>query len=150
MHRRETFERLMVQKFPETSPPLPVRALTLAHISGEMRLNCALICIIVHINEASAYEYSYFLFCCLIKRGDGGRDDSDGDRAEQKQSGRVNYDSGAIAVTTAIYGRGSRACVSKFNKATRDDVAHAVEQHTPLTEHNLQNRKELFKHSLRL
>lgn len=62
----------MVQKFPETFPPLPVRALTLAHISREMRLNCALICIIVHINEASAYEYSYFLFCCLIKKGDGG------------------------------------------------------------------------------
>lgn len=30
-----------------------------------------LICIIVHINEARLYEYSYFLFCCLIKKQRG-------------------------------------------------------------------------------
>lgn len=31
-------------------------------LGGELRLNCALICIIVHINEAGLYEYSYFCF----------------------------------------------------------------------------------------
>lgn len=60
----------MVQKFPESVPRL--RHNTRKNISGEKQLNCALICIIVHINEAPAYEYSYFLFCCLIKKGEGG------------------------------------------------------------------------------
>lgn len=40
-------------------------------LGGELRLNCVLICIIVHINEALLYEYSYFLFCCLIKKRRG-------------------------------------------------------------------------------
>lgn len=40
-------------------------------LGGELRLNCVLICIIVHINEARLYEYSYFLFCCLIKKRRG-------------------------------------------------------------------------------
>lgn len=35
---------------------------------GKLKLNCMPICIIVHINEAMLYEYSYFLFCCLIKK----------------------------------------------------------------------------------
>lgn len=39
-------------------PPL----LPLPSISGgKLWLNCGLICIIVHINEALLYEYSYFL-----------------------------------------------------------------------------------------
>lgn len=40
-------------------------------LGGELRLNCVLICIIVHINEYPLYEYSYFLFCCLIKKRRG-------------------------------------------------------------------------------
>lgn len=91
----------------EISPkPPPVCALTLANISGEKELNCVLICIIVHINEVSAYEYA-FLFCCLIKKREGGGDhDRASDGAEQKYSGRVNYDFRAIAVTTTIRGGG--------------------------------------------
>lgn len=49
---------------------IPARPLSLnllsyfntASLGGELRLNCALICIIVHINEAQLYEYSYFCF----------------------------------------------------------------------------------------
>lgn len=44
-------------------PPPLFPLLPLPSVSGEkLRLNCALICIIVHINEASLYEYSYFCF----------------------------------------------------------------------------------------
>lgn len=33
-----------------------------ASLGGKLKLNCVLICIIVHINEAQVYEYSYFCF----------------------------------------------------------------------------------------
>lgn len=104
----------------------PVCALTLANISGEEKLNCVLICIIVHINEVSAYEYA-FLFCCLIKKRErGGDHDRAGDGAEQKYGGRVNYDFRDIS--TILGWGGSQACVSKFNKMARDNTtAHTVE-----------------------
>lgn len=85
-----------------------------------------LICIIVHINEVSAYEYA-FLFCCLIKKRErGGDHDRAGDGAEQKYGGRVNYDFRDIS--TILGWGGSQACVSKFNKMARDNTtAHTVE-----------------------
>lgn len=86
----------------------PVCALTLANISGEEKLNCVLICIIVHINEVSAYEYA-FLFCCLIKKRERGGGDHDraGDGAEQKYGGRVNYDFRDISTILGCGGVGS-------------------------------------------
>lgn len=70
---KEWFERLLKQKLLPVPFFLSISSRTsMRHLlGGEPRLNCVLICIIVHINEARLYEYSYFLFCCLIKKRRG-------------------------------------------------------------------------------
>lgn len=116
----------MVQKFPQNRPP--VCALTLANISGEKELNCVLICIIVHINEVSAYEYA-FLFCCLIKKREGGAIMTE----PAMERNRSTADEWITTLEPLPWQPrsgvgGSQACVSKFNKTTRDNTtAHTVE-----------------------
>lgn len=137
----------MVQKFPESVPRL--RHNTRKNISGEKQLNCALICIIVHINEAPAYEYSYFLFCCLIKKGEGGLIMT----APAVERNRSMADEWITTFETRF--------LDKRGGGHRLVSAHSIQQgtntlpsahsrvHTPLMEQNQQNRKELLKHCRR-
>lgn len=120
---------------PPHPPHTPPRALTLTSVSREKSLNCVLICISVHINEPIAYEYSYFLFCCLIKRGgregEGGvNHDSIGDGAEPEWNTRTlpspwqPWSRGGVP--EVFRSAGTRVCVSKFDKKNQAQNIHTA------------------------